>query len=209
VRKLWPQTIISWTRLISGRLRDPLVGRDVMFGVILGVVWVIILEIGLLVGMTRFGASPQLLSADYLNSARSAVGAWVIRLPGAIQGTLFFFIVLVGLRYLLRNRWLAAAAFVVLFTTMQSLGSTYPQISIPTLALVYAIAAFSLVRFGLITLAVAVFVANMMLNVPITLDFSRWYATTALIVPISVLAIAIWGFYNSLGGRKLIKEEPV
>ena len=41
-----------------------------------------------------------------------------------------------------------------------------------TWLIVYGIAAFALVRFGLITLAVAVFVANIMLNVPVTLDFA-------------------------------------
>ncbi len=36
VRRNWPQTIISWTRLVSGRLRDPLVGRDIVSGILLG-----------------------------------------------------------------------------------------------------------------------------------------------------------------------------
>src|SRR5262249_52615136 len=36
VRRRWPQTMISWTRLVSGQLRDPLVGRDILFGVMLG-----------------------------------------------------------------------------------------------------------------------------------------------------------------------------
>ena len=61
VRKLWPQTIISWTRLISGKLRDPLVGRDVLFGVILGLVWVVILELRIWFGVARLGIAPQLL----------------------------------------------------------------------------------------------------------------------------------------------------
>ncbi len=29
VRRVWPRTLISWTRLLSGYVRDPLVGRDV------------------------------------------------------------------------------------------------------------------------------------------------------------------------------------
>jgi hypothetical protein len=207
VRKLWPQTIISWTRLVSGRVRDPLVGRDIMFGVILGLIWVLIFEMSVWLGITRLGDSPQLLSTDYLMGGRSALGAWVVRLPGAIQGTLIFFLVLIGLRYLLRNRWAAAAAFVLLFVLLESLGSSHPGLEVPTRVLIYGIAAFSVVRFGLITLAVAVFVANTMLNVPVTLDFSRWYATTAMSVPLGVLAIAIWGFYTALGGQKLIKEE--
>jgi Protein kinase domain len=37
VRRHWPQTIISWTRLMGGRFRDPLVGRDLVSGVLMGV----------------------------------------------------------------------------------------------------------------------------------------------------------------------------
>jgi len=37
VRRLWPQSIVSWSRLLAGRLRDPLVGRDLLIGMTLGV----------------------------------------------------------------------------------------------------------------------------------------------------------------------------
>jgi serine/threonine-protein kinase len=36
VRRRWPQTIISWSRLLSGQFRDPLVGRDILFSTMLG-----------------------------------------------------------------------------------------------------------------------------------------------------------------------------
>ena len=208
VRKLWPQTIISWTRLMSGRIRDPLVGRDVMFGVILGLTWVVIYEIRLIVGATRFGMFPQLFSTEYLMGGRSTLGELLAQIPGAIQATLVFFIILIALRSLLRNRWAGAAGFVVIFTLLKVLGSSHPLLEAANAVLIYGIAAFALVRFGLITLALAVFVANIMLNVPITFDFSRWYASTAMIVPLGVLALGVWGFYTSLGGQKLFKEQP-
>ena len=207
VRRLWPQTIISWTRLMSGRVRDPLVGRDVIFGVMLGLTWVMIYVISLTVATTRFGGAPLVTSTDYLISGRSALGAWLFQLPSAIQGTLSFFIMLVILRILLRNRWAAAAGFTLFFTALKMLGSTQPTFDAVVAVLIYGIAAFSLVRFGLVTLFVAVFVANLMLNVPITLDFSRWYATAAISVPVGMLAIAVWAFYTALGGQKLIKDE--
>jgi hypothetical protein len=207
VRKLWPQTIISWTRLMSGRVRDPLVGRDVMFGVILGLIWVVIIEIRLIVGATRFGMSPQLFSTEYLMGGRSVLGVVLAQLPGAIQGTLVFFIVLIALRSLLRHPWAGAAGFVVIFTVLKSLGSSHPLLEVANGLLVYGIAAVALVRFGLITLAVAVFVANIMLNVPITFDFSRFYATAAMSVPLAFLALGMWGFYTALGGQKLILED--
>ncbi len=207
VRKLWPQTIISWTRLVSGRIRDPLVGRDVLFGVILGLTWVVIIEIRFLIGITRLNSAPQLLTTDYLLGLRSTLGSAIVQVPGGIQGTLFFFVILVVLRYLLRNRWAAAAGFVVIFTTLNALQSSHPWVAATSGTLVYAIAAFALVRFGLITLTVAVFVANNMLNVPVTFDFIRWYAPYALAVPLFILAIAIWGFYTALAGQSLFKLE--
>ena len=39
VRRYWPQAIISWTRVLSGRWRDPLVGRDVLYGAVLGILF--------------------------------------------------------------------------------------------------------------------------------------------------------------------------
>src|SRR5437870_3095440 len=32
VRRRWPQMLISWTRLLSGRFNDPMVGRDILIG---------------------------------------------------------------------------------------------------------------------------------------------------------------------------------
>ena len=37
VRRFWPATIVSWSRLMARQWRDPLVGRDILFGVALGV----------------------------------------------------------------------------------------------------------------------------------------------------------------------------
>ena len=207
VRRLWPQTIISWTRLISGRIRDPLVGRDALFGVLLGLIWVLIIEVRFAAAVRWLGSAPQLLSTDYLLGLRSTVGGWMVQVPGGTQGTLFFFVVLVVLRYLLLKPWAAAVGFTAVFTLIGALQGSHPWISAGSGVLVYAIAAFALVRFGLITLAVAVFVADTMLNVPVTFDFSRWYASNAMSVPIVVLALAVWAFWTALAGQKLIKGD--
>ena len=36
VRRRWPATLVSWSRLLAGGFRDPLVGRDVLAGCLLG-----------------------------------------------------------------------------------------------------------------------------------------------------------------------------
>jgi serine/threonine-protein kinase len=207
VRKLWPQTIISWTRLVSGQVRDPLVGRDILFGVMLALTWVLIYQIRLTFSVAHFGVSPELLSVDYLLGLRRTLGACIVQLPGGIQGTLLFFLILIVFRYLLRKPWAAALAFVALFVTLKALGSPHPAMEVASGIFIYGIAAFALVRFGLVTLAVAVFVANIMMNLPATFDFSRWYAPNAMIVPVGILALAAWSFYIALGGQKLLQGE--
>ena len=42
VRKHWPQVLVSWTNLLAGRVADPVVGRDVLLGTALGVVWALL-----------------------------------------------------------------------------------------------------------------------------------------------------------------------
>jgi Protein kinase domain len=206
VRRHWPQAIISWSRLMAGRVRDPLVGRDVLWGVMLGVVWSLVIAVGLL-ALKREGATPQLPSTSLLLGGRQVAGIWLLNVVQCILGTVEFFFVLFLFKVLLRNKWLAAAAFTVIFAARNILQGDHPQIMAPVWIVVFAIAAFALSRFGIITLSVAIFVANQLLNVPFTTDFSAWYAPGAWGVLLSFIAIAGWGFYTSLGGQKLWKDE--
>ncbi len=206
VRKFWPQTIISWSRFLTGKIRDPLVGRDVLFGVLLGLTWIVIFESANEL-LLRLGDPYSLPSTDYLMGGRMAVGSTLFRIPNAIQATLLFFAMVLVLRIVFRNQWVAAAGFVAVWTVLKVLGSKHLGIDIPAQILVYGVAAFAIVRFGLVTLAVAVFVADGLGNIPLTSDFSRWYATTTLLVPAIILALTIWAFYAALGGQKLIKSD--
>ncbi len=206
VRRRWPQTIISWSRLTAGRVRDPLVGRDLLSGMLLGMAWILVFQVGILFLM-RAGARPEFSRTEYLLGVRETAAAWLGNGVGSILGTLIFFFVLVLLRVLVRNRWLAAVLFVVINTAPKLLASDYPAIETPIWLIIYAIAAVAVVRFGLIVLATATFMTNVLLNLPCTLNFSDWYITSSIWVLLSFVALVAWGFYTSLGGKKLWKDE--
>jgi serine/threonine protein kinase len=206
VRRLWPQTIISWTRLVSGRLRDPLVGRDLLFGVLLGITWDFVFELGYFFQI-RAGAQPLLGNSEILQGLRETVAVGLINVVSSIQTTLIFFFLIVLLRILVKNRWLAAAIFTLLFAVPRTLGSNHPFIDGATALVIYGIASFAVVRFGLIVLAVGALTADVLLNLPITLDFSNWYAARFLGVVLGFVLIAAWGFYTSLAGQRLWKED--
>jgi serine/threonine-protein kinase len=206
VRRRWPQTVISWSRLLSGQFRDPLVGRDILFGVMLGVVWILLFQLRA-IPMMHLGAAPGLYQTEYLMGGREALGAWLMQIPASILGTLQFFFLLLGLKVVLRKEWLAAIAFVALFALPQGLSSSYAAVEVPAWILIYAIAVLIVYRFGLIPLACAIFTINMLANVPFTADFSAWYMTTSVLALLSVVALAGWGFYQSLGGEPLWTPE--
>jgi len=219
VRRRWPQTIISWSRLLTGQLRDPLVGRDILFGTMLGVTWILIFQIRY-IPMMRLGAVPGLSQANYLIGGRTALGEWLMQIPISILGTLQFFFLLLGLKVLLgflfslvglklvrATDWLAAMAFVAIFALPRGLSSSYVAVELPAQILVYAIAVVIVFRFGLVPLACAIFTVNMLANVPFTADTSAWYMPTSVLALLSVVALAGWGFYQSLGGEPIWRPE--
>ena len=206
VRRHWPQTIISWSRLLAGRVRDPLLGRDVLTGVLLGLLWAAIFGAYLVV-IRRLGATPIIGPTEYLLGGRRLFATWLGHVVSSIETTLAFFFMLFLLRVLLRKPFLAAAAFVALLTAPRLLASTYTAALAPTVIAVYAIAAIAVVRFGLVTLAAGIWTVDLLLSVPVTADPSAWYAGSTAFVYLSILGLAAYGFWTSLGGRRLWSEE--
>ncbi len=214
IRRNWPQAIISWSRLISGQFRDPVVGRDILFGVAFGTLWLVIFEVGA-IPLARLGASPQLSSSAYLLGGRQALGQWLVQFPNAIFGTLQFFFVLLGLKVLveflfrlvgikvMRTERIAAVLFVAIYVGLQSLQNSHLAVNVPVFLVIFGILALIVLRFGLVPLAVGAFTVDMLGNVPFTADFSAWYMTTAALALLSVVVLAGWGFYHSLGGEPL------
>jgi serine/threonine-protein kinase len=206
VRRRWPQTIISWSRLLSGQFRDPLVGRDILFGVMLGVVWVLIFLIRF-IPMMRMGAAPSLGQLEYMEGGRTALGAWLMQIPASILGTLQFFFLLLGLKVLLRKDWIAAIIFVAIFALPRGLTSSYISVEVPAWILIYAVAVLLVYRFGLVPLACAIFTVNMLANVPFASDLTAWYMSASVLAVVSIVVLAGWGFYHSLGGEPLWRPE--
>ena len=45
VRRRWPQMMITWSRLLRGKIRDPLVGRDILLGGMCGILLVLVTQL--------------------------------------------------------------------------------------------------------------------------------------------------------------------
>jgi len=187
VRRFWPQAIISWTRLLSGKVNDPLVGQDALYGVVLGLVWAVVERLAGYIVITRFGIGYNTGDLTVLNGFRSALGEALALIPSAITSTFVFFGVLLVARLIFRRIWIASVVFTAIFTFIQTINSTHLWFDVPTILVIYGIAAIALTRFGLVTLMVAVIAANMMLNMPMSGDLTKWYFGTFLVPPVLLL----------------------
>jgi serine/threonine-protein kinase len=207
VRSRWPQTLISSTTLLSGRAGDPVVGRDILFGILYGVAIAALSQVIDRATMSQGGWTPDLAAADTLLGGRATLGAWLAPLVQGVRSALLFFFVLFLLRVLLRNQWLAAGAWVLLFCGLFALANGNSAVGWTANLLVFAAAAIVVLRWGLLALAMGYFVANVLPIAPVTRDPSAWYFGSAVFVFASIAAIAAWAAYTAMAGRKLWKQD--
>jgi serine/threonine protein kinase len=206
IRRRWPQALISWTRLLSGQLRDPVVGRDILLGVLFGVVWLMIIEVSF-IPLADTGAAPQMNSTAYLLGGRQALGRLLMQIPTGLSGTLQFFFILLILKVVVRKDWIAALFFMLIYVGMRLLPSSHLSIELPMWLLIYGVLVLIVFRFGLVPLAVGAFAIDTLANVPVTADFSAWYFGTTVMTLLIFVAMAAWGFYHSLGGQPVWKLD--
>ena len=132
LRRVWPETMIGWSRLLAGSVRDPLVGRDVLVGVLVAIGDGLILALHTLlrrwsgrppqfpVGASSNPFDGMAASSDLLLGGRYALS----RIIGSVMsipvwgGTMLTFLLLFVLYVLLRRRSLAMAAMILGLTVI-------------------------------------------------------------------------------------------
>jgi hypothetical protein len=191
---------------MAGRIRDPLVGRDALFGVSLGLGWSLIFAVVSL-GLKRISAEPDFPSTEFLLGPRAVLRSCLTHAALSVQVALIFFFLMFVFRVIFRKPWLAAVVFVAFWTVVQTYNEHHLFLIAPAYIAVYSIAAFVVLRFGFIALAVGIFTADLLSSLPITTDFSSWYIGAPIFVFAMVAALALWGCYTALAGQKLVKEH--
>jgi serine/threonine-protein kinase len=207
VRRKWPQTIVSWSRIATGGLRDPLVGRDVVLGVTVGVLLGLIQVFGSLcyrpIGIPAVRASAALVT---LTSGRFAAAEFLFLIVDALFRSLGILFLIFLCRTLFRKQWLAAGVVTVVLADILAANAAYPLIEWPVSLLFFGVMVFALMRYGLLVLTVAMFVVLLFVSFPISSDFGGWYFGTGAFVLLAILALSIYGVRMALAGQPLFKE---
>jgi hypothetical protein len=202
VRQRWPDVLVSWTRLLTGNVRDPLVGRDVLIGCVGGTV-IAALEFASAVAPAWFGFAPNLVPADVLGVAydlRSVVPLLVWRLAQSAMVGLAALFVWLLLRLLLRSQRVALTVFIFLNAVIPAFSEEHFWIAF-VVALALSATFVLLLRVGLLAAVVAFYTSGLFILFPVTTDLQAWYAGAGVTAMLVLAGLALFGFTTALAGR--------
>jgi serine/threonine-protein kinase len=207
VRRRWPGRIVSWSRLLAGDFRDPLVGRDLLVGAVFGV-GIILCNFYLADLVPRWlGYPPREPWFDFpatrLLGVRSFAHGMTYQIYASLLQPFVLLFLLLLFYILLRSERLAALALWALAALALSLTAGLP--GAPFAAGAAFLAVWVLYRPGLLAYVSATFFLHLNIFYPVTSEFSAWYAGDFVLALAASLALALYGFRVSLGGRSLFR----
>jgi hypothetical protein len=206
LRRRWPETLIAWTRLLAGGLRDPLIGRQMLVGITSGAAMRILLAGSQIVlAHGGFLVRPKFLAT--LTGTVPAANVLLFSVSRAIPASLGVLFAFFLLRSLLRRSWLAAAMLVSLIVFPTAFLSAWPAVTASFDLVVISLLLWIVARFGVLAAAMALFVEAFLANLPLTSDFSAWYAGSTWFALVVLVVIAFWSFRIALAGRPLFGED--
>jgi serine/threonine-protein kinase len=213
VRRWWPQMVIAWNRLVAGDWRDPLVGRDILVGCLIGPIFPMIYFLSMLISrwLDLPYQEPHRFYESMLSGLAVALGsfAWTT-LAFNVFITFGLLLVFVILYIILRNVTLATAVFWVLcFLLLASTMANELMVNVIAGVVGATLMVFVLKRFGFLSFFVTSLVGDFFFTFPITTDPSAWYFDVTLLSMSMFAALLLYGFYVSLGGQKLFRGSLI
>ena len=208
-RRRWSSLVISWSRLMAGDWRDPLVGRDVLIGGILGLTHTALIYL--------FSLAPRWMGIDiepnpsleiiYLQGFRHL---WAKLLMSSAEALIYAFgglLLLLLLVTLLKKQWLAI--FALWLMTVLVLGLFFavgsPWTGWISIMLVAAVNVVCIARFGLLSAVAFQIFFDLSFHNAVTANASSWYFGNTIFTVAILLGLTFYGFYTSLAGQKILE----
>lgn len=199
VRRYWPQSLISWTRLLSGDLQNPVSAGHILIGMA-AAAFNRLIFMAMEIGVDR---QPQIGELRLLYPVQ-LIAHWFDAAAQPVLIALVLFFVLFLIRVVLRTTLLSAIGMLVLIAGFNLTRGMLPPglflISIPDIVLMVLA-----LNFGVVPLAVNfVFLQNEMIYSP---QWGSWQATSGMLHVTLILAVSTWALRTALAGRRIVSRE--
>lgn len=199
-RRYWPYSLISWTRLSSGRGWDAIVGQHVLIGAALGILWATLLALDRLAVSAWGLALRPLIWEEHITlpllGGRYAVSLAVETLANALIYGMLIMLILALLQAILKRRRPAAiAAAIIAALLFLPYGNSALTAWLVVGVVCVGSAIWATIRYGLLTIMTAILVVGLLSMFPITFDTRNWYSDLTLFAISMVLAVTLYGFF--------------
>jgi hypothetical protein len=206
-RRLWPHILVPWSRLVSGRLRDPAVGRDILIGAVAGLAtraWWALYD-PVLAGLGRPASPPALGSLESLTGVRETVSQYFAALGMALYLPIGWLFLLLLARYVLKRQWAATLALILLVMSTVIPGARNPLIFGLFMAAAFGVWLWLLVRFGVLCAILWALFFWADSSVVLTLEPTSWFFGRSLLTLLVLAALAGYGFWIACLDRLPLK----
>jgi hypothetical protein len=201
IRRFSPDSLIGWTRLLTGRWRDPQVGTDVLIGVCAGLGMTLFYAVHNLIPPLLGQPEPMPLRPTELTSLLglrfvisrmlASVGAALVSGTLAVAGVVVILI-------LVRRKWIAHLASSVIFVWVVIAGMFNPGTPLLDIAIglgIIAIWTGVILYGGLLATVAALATHFLLLRAPITTDFASWRATPGITYLVVIGGVGLLAAY--------------
>jgi serine/threonine-protein kinase len=212
LRRIWPRSMVSWVRLIDGRFRDPLVGRDVLIGVLAVFLLWLTFQATVFVGVWLGAALPphslEEFTLEALRGLPQAMAMMFYRHDFLLlYGGMFLIVLLLLARLVLRRTWLAVGVVLLFFASARyTSGEVSLMLGWSFQASFIAVWLLLFFRAGLLPLMVFLGTCGLWVPLTFSLDPGNWYSSATYVALLITLGAAAYGFYVSLAGRPMFRD---
>jgi hypothetical protein len=214
-RRFWPDGLLGWTRLLSGRIRDPRIGREMLIGSALGG-GLMLIDLFRTLSPLLAGRPPGDLTlgteVEVFDGFGRLYGSWADQFYISLQAALIFVMVLVIARVLLRRTWLAVVVAMTIELTVVGGGVSHGGIGwlyYLSQLMALGLITFAILRYGLLVTALTIIIDNIPSTVPIVPQGASWATLPGTLSLLLVVAVAGFGFYAARAGQPLFGKLEV
>jgi serine/threonine-protein kinase len=217
VRRHRPASLVAWTRLVSGRWRDPLVARDVLVGLVCGGVFALLPRM-VNVASSWAGMPPATPHVGNVGAFGAGISGLASSLAGQVGNVTTTSLVLILLVVVLRVvvRWGPLAFLLTTLVFGLLFGGEMVAGEMPVFEVTFALAVAAFVagvvwRFGVLSTAAMLFFNQTIYNAPIVASLDAWYApltltALAVLVGLAVAACVLARAGEPVFGRRLLER---
>lgn len=207
VRRYWSELLISWNRLLYGDFRDPLIGRDILIGGLLGIGHTFGINFGSLLVAWILGNNEIINDAFAFQPINGFRGIFYVLsnyLTDAVLSGFVLVFVLLGLFMMLKRKNLSIFLIFLLIFGLQSLFFVLTQHWGFVFSAMFNAACFTIAisRFGLVGVISFWMFFYLSYLSPVTLNSSSLYFPNTIITFAFAFGLAIYAFYISIAGQE-------